>query len=95
MIEKQRVKNEMAHPTGFEPVTSAFGARCLSAKYLILLAPNPSNPHEHIGNTTALSGNNPEAFRTRTDCFGDLFLVVRIVMSIVLQQCQNTRRQEV
>jgi len=25
MIEKQRVKNEVAHPTGFEPVTSAFG----------------------------------------------------------------------
>jgi hypothetical protein len=25
MIAKQHVKNEVAHPTGFEPVTSAFG----------------------------------------------------------------------
>jgi hypothetical protein len=51
---------EVAHPTGFEPVTSAFGARCLSAKYLKILARNPTNQRERIGNTTALSGNNPE-----------------------------------
>jgi hypothetical protein len=50
----------LAHPTGFEPVTSAFGAWCLLAKSLNLLAPNPSNHHERIGNTTPLSGNNPE-----------------------------------
>jgi hypothetical protein len=52
----------LAHPTGFEPVTSAFGARYLLSKSLNLLAPNPSNPHEHIGNTTPLSGNNPETW---------------------------------
>jgi len=64
----------MAHPTGFEPVTSAFGARHLSAKYLNLLQRMLINQHERIGNITELSGNNPEAFRTRTDFFGDVFL---------------------
>jgi hypothetical protein len=61
MIAKQCHNLAVAHPTGFEPVTSAFGARCLLAKSLNLLAPNPSNHHERIGNTTPLSGNNPEA----------------------------------
>jgi hypothetical protein len=60
MIAKQHVKNEVAHPTGFEPVTSAFGARCLSAKYLNLLERMFTNQHERIRNTTVLSGNNPE-----------------------------------
>jgi hypothetical protein len=51
----------LAHPTGFEPVTSAFGARCLSAKYLKLLQRMLANQHERFRNITALSGNNPEA----------------------------------
>jgi hypothetical protein len=50
----------LANPTGFEPVTYAFGARCLSAKYLNLLRRVLTNQHERITSTTALSGNNPE-----------------------------------
>jgi hypothetical protein len=61
MIAKQCHKMEVAHPTGFEPVTSAFGAKCLLAKSLNLLQRMPTNHHERIGNTTPLSGNNPEA----------------------------------
>jgi hypothetical protein len=79
----------LAHPTGFEPVTSAFGARCLSAKYLKILARNPTNQRERIGNTTALSGNNPEAIGAGTDSFSDLSLVIRIVMPIEFQQRRN------
>jgi hypothetical protein len=50
----------MVGDAGFEPVTSAFGAWCLLAKSLNLFARAPSNHHERIGNTTPLSGNNPE-----------------------------------
>jgi hypothetical protein len=53
----------MAHPTGFEPVTSAFGARCLAPKHLILLQQMRKNQHEHIENIIALSGNNPESIK--------------------------------
>jgi hypothetical protein len=53
----------MAHPTGFEPVTSAFGARCVLVKGLKNIAPNTENQQERIKNITALSGNNPEEVR--------------------------------
>jgi hypothetical protein len=51
----------LAHPTGFEPVTSAFGARCILVKGLKNIAPNSVNQQERIKNITPLSGNNPEA----------------------------------
>ena len=50
----------LAHPTGFEPVTSAFGAKCLSAKYLNLLKRMLTKHHERIRNITALSGHYPD-----------------------------------
>jgi hypothetical protein len=70
-------------------VTSAFGARRLTVKYLNLLQRMPTKRHERIGNATALSGNNPEAIGARVDYFSDLHLVIRIVMPIVFQQRRN------
>jgi hypothetical protein len=95
MIAKQHVKNEVAHPTGFEPVTSAFGARCLSAKYLNLLQRMLTNQHERIRNTTVLSGNNPEAFRTRTDVFSHVLLMAWGVMTEFVTQPASSAFQDV
>ena len=85
----------MAHPTGFEPVTSAFGARHLSAKSLYLLARTHTKHHERIGNITALSGNNPEAIWTCAYCFRNFILMIRVVMAIVFEQCRNTGGKKV
>jgi hypothetical protein len=85
----------LAHPTGFEPVTSAFGARCLSAKYLNLLQRMHTNQHERIRNNTALSGNNPEAFRTQTDVFGDLLLIAWVMLTEFVTQPASSAFQDI
>ena len=85
----------MAHPTGFEPVTSAFGARRLLAKSLNLLAPKPTKHHERIGNITALSGNNPEAIWTCANGLRNFILMIRVVMTVVFEQCENTGGKKV
>jgi hypothetical protein len=72
----------LAHPTGFEPVTSAFGASCLSAKYLKLLQRMLTNQHERIRNITVLSGNNPEAVGAGSISFCSILLIVWILVAI-------------
>jgi hypothetical protein len=84
VIFVQRMDLEkMAHPTGFEPVISALGASCLSAKYLKNIARNLTKQPERIGNATALPESNPDAIRARNDVFSDLPLVIRIVRHIL------------
>ncbi len=50
----------LAHPKGFEPLASAFGAMCILAIYLILFKCLKPKHREQNGKFTVLSGHNPD-----------------------------------
>ena len=50
----------LAHPKGFEPLASVFGAMCILAIYLILFKRPQSKYGEQNGNFTVFSGHYPD-----------------------------------